>query len=113
LFGSASRVPSKYLQTLLLRGAALWLFARLIAVAVVAASAAMGGKEWAIDSNSALLPIWIVLLSPLLVLFDLHRRREVTLLNNLGVTPRFLVVVGAAPPVMFEVILAFMHVVRA
>ena len=112
MIGSASRVPSKYLKTLLLRGAALWLFARVIAVAVFAASAAIGGREWGYDNSSALLPIWVIVLSPSLVLFDLCRRREISLLNNLGVTTRFLVTAGSVPSVLFEGLVALLTTVR-
>ena len=81
-------------------------------MAVFSASAAMGGRQWANDSNNALLPIWVVALSPMLVLFDLHRRREITLLNNLGVTTRFLVAVGGVPSVLFEAAVALLKMVR-
>ncbi|HEX6941629.1 MAG TPA: hypothetical protein VF128_01810 [Gemmatimonadaceae bacterium] len=103
-----SRLPSIILRALLLRGTAVWLFVRFMAAVIISAAKAQGfvvGDE--------LVPFWVLLASPALVLLDLQRRKEIALLHNLGVTTRFAVAVGTVPTVLCEVVLAVVTAVRA
>jgi hypothetical protein len=103
-----SRLPSLILKALLIRGSAVWLFARIMAAAVIAAAKAQG-----LDVGDALVPVWVLLTSPALVLLDLQRRKEITLLHNLGVTTRFAVAVGTVPTLLYEAVVAVVSAVRA
>ena len=93
------RIPLSYLQHLLLRGSILWLLARLSAAAVVGGTADFG----------LMLSFWAVAITTALVLVDLHRRREVMLLNNLGVTTQQAIVVSTIPAVILEVLLGLVR----
>ena len=53
-----------------------------------------------------LLPFWSVLITALLVLADLHRRKEILLLNNLGLAIGPIVLVATTPGVLLELALA-------
>jgi hypothetical protein len=103
-----SRLPSIILRALLLRGTAVWLFVRFMAAVVISAAKAQG-----FDVGDELVPFWVLLASPALVLLDLQRRKEIALLHNLGVTTRFAVAVGTVPTVLCEVVLAVATAVRA
>jgi hypothetical protein len=76
-----SRLPSLILKALLRRGTAAWLFVRFMGVAVFGLSASFGG-----DGSSELIPFWVLVMTPAVVLLDLQRRKEIALLHNLGVT---------------------------
>ena len=89
------RIPLSYLQHLLLRGSILWLLARLSAAAVVGSTADFG----------LMLSFWAVAITTALVLVDLQRRREVMLLNNLGVTTLQAILVSTIPAVILEALL--------
>ena len=93
------RVPLSYLQHLLLRGAILWLLARLSAAAVVGGAADFG----------LMLSFWAVAITTALVLVDLQRLREVMLLKNLGVTTLQAIVVSTIPAVILEVLLGLVR----
>jgi len=93
------RIPLSYLQHLLLRGSILWLLARLSAAAVVGGTADLG----------LMLSFWAVAITTALVLVDLQRRREVMLLNNLGVTTQQAIVVSTIPAVILEVLLGLVR----
>ena len=86
----------------------MWLFARFMAAAVIAAA-----KDQGLDVGQALVPVWVLLASPALVLIDLHRRKEIALLHNLGVNTRFAVAVGSVPAFVLEVMVAVAMAVRA
>lgn len=86
----------------------MWLFARFVAVAVISAAKAQG-----FDTGDALIPVWVLLISPALVLIDLQRRKEIALLHNLGVTTRFAVAIGCVPSVLLEAVVAAVTSVRA
>jgi hypothetical protein len=86
----------------------VWLFARVMAVAVISAAKAQG-----LDTGDALVPVWVLLTSPAVVLLDLQRRKETSLLHNLGVTTRFAVAVGAVPAFLLEAVVAVVSAVRA
>jgi hypothetical protein len=95
---SVLRIPSRYLKTLQLRGALTWLFARLSGMAMIAAAKDAGFPvDW-----EPLGPLWTVAASASLVLIDLHRRHEIRLLHNIGVTTRSAVAVACLPSVLFE-----------
>ena len=102
-----SRLPPLIRKALLLRGAAVWLFARFMAAAVISAAKAQG-----LDVGVALVPVWVLATAPSLVLIDLHRRKETTLLHNLGVTTPFAVTVGSMPSVVFEAAIAAVGLLR-
>ena len=89
------RIPLSYLQHLLLRGSILWLLARLSAAAVVGGTADFG----------LMLSFWAVAITTALVLVDLQRRREVMLLNNLGVTTLQAILVSTIPAVILEALI--------
>jgi hypothetical protein len=108
LLQSTSKLPLRFLRTLLLRGSAVWLFARFMAAAVIAAAKAQG-----FDTGDALVPVWVLLTSPALVLIDLQRRKEIALLHNLGVTTRFAVAIGSVPTFLLEAVVAVVTLVRA
>ena len=103
-----SRLPSLIIKALLLRGTAIWLFTRFMGIAVFALSASFGG-----DGSSELIPYWVVVMSPAVVLVDLQRRKEIALLHNLGVTTRSAVAVGTVPAVLLEVVVAVVKSLRA
>ena len=93
-------IPTTLLRALLLRGAALWLLARLSGSAVIAIARAEG-----LEVGTSLLPLWTVAAASILVLGDLHRRKELSLLSNLGVSATQAVFVGGLPPVFLEAVL--------
>ena len=93
------RFPSVFLRQLLIRGAILWLLVRLMAVALLRASR---------QAAEGAVPIWIVAMAASLVLVDLHRRKEIMLLQNLGITTASVVGMATLPAVAFEVALLFL-----
>jgi hypothetical protein len=98
---ATSRLPSRFLKTLLLRGAATLLFARLLGMATISAAKDAGYPvDW-----EPLGPLWTVLASAGLILVDLHRRHEVRLLHNLGVTTWFAIAVASLPAVLVETLI--------
>lgn len=90
--------PARLLRTFLLRGATLWLLARLMGSAALAAVSTTG-------AGSLLFPVWVVVMTASLTLVDLHRRREVALLHNLGITTVQTVVIATVPSIIFESLL--------
>ena len=91
----SARLPARFLRALLLRGAVLWLFARIMAIAILA-SAELS------DDGGPLVPLWTLVASSTLLLVDLHRRKELSLLHNLGVATHQAVVIGTLPAVILE-----------
>ena len=96
---AVATLPPRLLRTLLLRGATLWFLARLMGMAVLAAVS---------DPSSPLLPAWAVVMTATLVLVDLHRRKELALLHNLGITTSSAVVVAATPAIGLEAVLVML-----
>ena len=92
----------------MIRGTAVWLFARVMAAVVIGAAKAQG-----FEVGDELVPLWVVLTSPALVLLDLQRRKEITLLHNLGVNTRFAAAVGSIPPFLLEAVVAIVSAVRS
>ena len=88
------RIPPSLVRVLILRGIVLWFLARLMAIAVLSFARVSGG--------GALLPVWAMAVSASLVLLDLRRRRELMLLNNLGVATSLAVFIGSIPAILFE-----------
>jgi len=105
---TVSRLPSLIVKALLVRGTAVWLFVRFMAAVVIAAA-----KEQGLDVGHELVPVWVLLTAPALVLIDLHRRKEITLLHNLGVNTRFAVAVGSVPTLFLEAAVVVALAVRA
>ena len=79
-----------------------------MAAAVIAAAKAQG-----FEVGDELVPVWVVLTSPALVLLDLQRRKEITLLHNLGVNTRFAVAVGSIPAFLLEAVVAIVSAARS
>jgi hypothetical protein len=77
----------------------LWLLARLTGIAVLAAVS---------DPASPLLPAWVVVMTASLLLVDLHRRKELQLLHNLGISTSSAVAVATAPAIVLEVVLVML-----
>jgi hypothetical protein len=99
LFNLTATVPSGLLRTLLLRGAVLWLLARLMGRAILAA----GGQ-----SAAPLLPAWVVVITASLTLVDLNRRKELALIHNLGVTTSHAVIMATLPAMALETALVML-----
>jgi hypothetical protein len=55
--------------------------------------------------GGAVLPVWAVAVSASLVHLDLHRRKELMFLNNLGVATSQAVFIGSIPALLFETML--------
>ncbi len=97
------RIPRRFLRALLLRGTALWFLARGMAIVIIAWAAQNGGRGVEMSDGAwALLPWWTLAMTPALVLLDLHRRREVLLLNNLGIVTGRAVFIGTIPSFVME-----------
>lgn len=92
-------LPPRLLRTLLIRGTTLWLLARLMGMAVLTAVS---------DAASPLLPAWAVVMTATLLLVDLHRRKELQLLHNLGISTSSAVAVATAPAIVLEVVLVML-----
>ena len=90
-------MPRVLTRALILRGAALWFFARVMAIAVLSSAGVAGG--------GVVLPVWTIAVSASLVHVDLYRRKELMLLNNIGVTTAHAVFVGSVPALVFEAVL--------
>ena len=107
------RIPIRYLRTLLIRGTAIWIGSRLMVVALyLFIGASAGDRETASAftlGNPVILTIWTMVLSPALMVFDLHRRHEVALLNNLGVITAHAVLLGTVPSVVMETTMALLR----
>ena len=83
-------------RTLILRGVVLWFLARVMAFAMLGVAGAARG--------SAILPVWALTISAALVQLDLHRRKEMMLLHNLGVSTTQAICIGAVPALVFETV---------
>ena len=84
---------------MLLRGASLWLMARLMGMAILAAVS---------DPASPLLPAWVLVMTASLTVVDLHRRKELALLHNLGITTSRVVMIATLPATFLEAILVML-----
>jgi hypothetical protein len=97
------RIPPGFLRQLLLRGLAVWMLARLVALLVVEVMRAMAGDKAMLEGVAAH-PGSMVVVAAALMLVDLHRRKELMLLNNLGVATSHAVFVGSIPALLFEAV---------
>lgn len=86
-------------RTFLLRGASIWLGARLMATAAIAFA---GMDPLRLTPMTVLT---VVLAASLLGLADIHRRHERAFLANLGVSRTMLVIFLAGPAVAGEIVL--------
>ena len=91
------RIPPILLRALILRGTGIWFFARLMAIAVLSSAGVAGG--------GVVLPVWTLAVSASLVHIDLHRRKELMLLNNIGVASGNAVFIGSLPALLLEAVL--------
>jgi len=80
-----------------LRGISIWFFARLMAIAVLSSAGVAGG--------GVVLPVWTLAVSASLVHIDLHRRKELMLVNNMGVASGNAVFIGSLPAFLLEAVL--------
>lgn len=102
---AVTRMPVLYSRTLLLRGAVVWLFARLMVMVLylfIAAGAPAGTAAAFTNGNPLVLSGWTLALTVALMRVDLHRRHEVDLLNNLGVITSRAVILGTVPALVME-----------
>jgi hypothetical protein len=93
----------------LIRGIAIWAFARLLAKALYLVIASSVDHETATaftTGSPIILAGWTLVLSAALVRVDLYRRHEVALLNNLGVMTSHAILLGTLPAVVMEVAMA-------
>ena len=103
------RIPAKLFRTLLLRGAGLWLLSRLMVKAAFALPRMMSGSTLAATPESgAVVPAWILVMLVSLAVFDLHRRKELALLHNLGIPTSLAVAVVTLPGVGIELLLVML-----
>lgn len=93
-------IPKRLRRTLLQRGLILWILSRLVAVGVIAVAASGSG-----GASAVLVPLWTMTMCAVLFIVDLHRRREVLLLQNLGITKGGAVAIGALPAILLEALL--------
>ena len=91
------RLPTVLIRALVLRGISVWFFARLMAIALLSSAGVAGG--------GVVLPVWTLTVSASLVHLDLHRRKELMLLNNIGVATGNAVIIGSLPALLFEAVL--------
>jgi hypothetical protein len=66
-------------------------------------------KSAGYDVGGSLVPLWTLAASSSLVSVDLLRRKELSLLFNLGVATHQAVFVGALPAVFFEAMLLMLR----
>lgn len=101
------RLPLRYGRAILIRGVAFWVLARVMVLALamflatITRSDIVGAGDLALGTNTVV-AVWAVVMAAALVLLDLHRRHEIALLNNLGVTTSSAVVLGALPSAVME-----------
>lgn len=107
-----TRIPVRYARTLLLRGLAIWVLARVFAQALYLAIAASADREIAAaftNGSSLILAIWTLVLSAAIVRIDFYRRHEVVLLHNLGVIIWQAMLMGTLPAVVMETVMAIVR----
>ena len=73
----------------------MWLLTRIMGSAVLAAAT----SSW---SGESFFPMWVVVMTASLALIDLHRRRELTLLHNLGIDTSRVVLLATTPAIVLE-----------
>lgn len=97
-------LPHPILRRLLVRrGFVLWVLARLLLIAVILGARALAGRGAALPSAWELLAAPQVLpFMALLAWIDLHRRREVLLIGNLGHSQGTAILVACAPAIAGE-----------
>jgi hypothetical protein len=81
-----------------MRGSGLWLLSRVMGK-VVFAFASMT------PSGNLLFPAWVVVMAGSLMIADLYRRKEVMLLNNLGIPVWRAAAVATIPALVLEALL--------
>ena len=101
MYSSIASIPTKLLRTFLLRGVTLWLLARIMGKAALASVSTS-------EAAGPLLSLWALVMTGSLMLVDLHRRRELALLQNLGVSTFHAVVVATMPALLLEALLVML-----
>ena len=95
------KIPPGFQRKLIIRGVAIWLLARLAGLVVIEIWRAMV-RDKAMLEGVAVHPVPAVVVAAALVLVDLHRRKELMLLNNLGIATSHAVFIGSMPALVFE-----------
>ena len=97
----AVTIPLRLLRTLLLRGAIIWLLARLMGAAALMAGAST-------KNGLAVLPIWAIVMTAGLVFVDFRRRHELMLFRNLGIGTVQAVGIATLPALVSELVLVML-----
>ena len=95
------RIPPGFQRQLIIRGVAVWVLTRLASLLVIAIWRAMVRDKAMLDGVTVH-PVAAVVVAATLVLIDLHRRKEITLLHNLGVATSHAVFIGSIPALVLE-----------
>jgi len=95
------RLPVPLLRAFLIRGIVLWLLSRVMGKVVFA----MANMT---PSGDLLFPAWIVVMAGCLMVADLHRRKELMLLYNLGIPAWRAAAVAMIPGLVMESILVML-----
>ena len=111
---SVRRIPVRYSRTLLFRGVAIWMLARLAVVALYTFIAASARRSPDVASaftagSPIILTAWTIALSTVLVRLDLHRRQEIAMLHNLGVLTSHAILLGLLPAIVMEAAMAVLR----
>lgn len=94
------------MRALLKRGVAIWIVSRLMAMSVFAMAAAAGGDDF--SPTGLMINGWSVVMTAGLVLLDLHRRKELMLLKNLGIRVSSAMLIGTIPGAVAESVLVML-----
>jgi hypothetical protein len=92
------RLPVPLLRAFLIRGTVLWLLSRVMGKVIFAAANMT-------PSGGMLFPAWIVVMAGSLMVADLHRRKELMLLYNLGIPAWRAAAVATIPALVMESLL--------
>ena len=95
------KIPPGFQRQLIIRGVVVWLLTRLAGLVVLAIWRAMVRDKAMLDSLTVH-PVPTMVVAAALILVDLHRRKELMLLNNLGVATSHAVFIGSIPALVFE-----------
>ena len=95
------RLPLPLFRAFLIRGTVLWLLSRVMGKVIFA----MANMT---PSGDLLFPAWIVVMAGSLMLADLHRRKELMLLYNLGIPAWRAAAVATVPAFVMETILVML-----
>lgn len=95
----SGRLPIPLLRAILIRGTGLWLLSRIMGKVIFAVANMT-------PSGNLLFPAWVVVMAGSLMVADVYRRKEVMLLNNLGIPVWRAAAVATLPALVMETLLA-------